>query len=147
MNYVCGFMFAKDKVLLIEKNRPAYLAGKWNGVGGKMEPGEEPIEAMVREFYEETGILTRPDEWEFALVKQGVGFTIFIFRSFVPTFPAYKTTTDEVVRDWPVESIGDAHFKGPKFGIPSLAENVWMVPMLQDRTVEFPIVIPFIGRS
>ena len=30
--------------------------GKWNGFGGKVEPGENPEQAAVRELWEETGI-------------------------------------------------------------------------------------------
>ena len=55
--YVAGFLFSADlsKVLLIRKLKPAWQAGKLNGVGGKVEPGETPTAAMVREFYEEAG--------------------------------------------------------------------------------------------
>ena len=31
-------------------------AGKWNGLGGKLEPGETPEECAIREIYEETGL-------------------------------------------------------------------------------------------
>lgn len=30
--------------------------GKWNGLGGKFEPGETPEECAIREIYEESGI-------------------------------------------------------------------------------------------
>lgn len=30
--------------------------GKWNGLGGKFEPGESPAEAARREFHEEAGV-------------------------------------------------------------------------------------------
>jgi 8-oxo-dGTP diphosphatase len=34
-------------------------AGKWNGVGGKIEPGETPIQAAVRECQEEINVTPR----------------------------------------------------------------------------------------
>ena len=33
--------------------------GKWNGLGGKMEPGETPEECVVREVREESGLKIR----------------------------------------------------------------------------------------
>ena len=34
-------------------------AGKWNGLGGKMEPGETPEECASREIREESGLIAR----------------------------------------------------------------------------------------
>lgn len=63
--FVCGFAFNNggSKVLLIEKNRPAFQKGKLNGIGGKIEEGETIHSAMVREFKEETGLETRESYW------------------------------------------------------------------------------------
>lgn len=33
--------------------------GKWNGLGGKLEPGETPEECVVREVREESGLLIK----------------------------------------------------------------------------------------
>ena len=38
------------------KRRPAWQAGRWNGVGGKVEPGEDIHTAMHREAAEEIGV-------------------------------------------------------------------------------------------
>ena len=56
--YACGFLFSLDRtrVLLIRKRRPAWQAGKLNGLGGKVEPGESFHDALVRELCEELGI-------------------------------------------------------------------------------------------
>ena len=34
----------------------SFYAGKWNGFGGKLQPGESPLEAAQRELDEEAGI-------------------------------------------------------------------------------------------
>lgn len=54
-SYVLGFCFSYDrsKVILIHKKKPAWQAGRLNGIGGHIEPGEAPMDAMVREFQEE----------------------------------------------------------------------------------------------
>lgn len=54
---VAGFLFNSDysKVLLIKKKRPKWQKGKFNGVGGHIEPGETPAAAMHRELHEESG--------------------------------------------------------------------------------------------
>ncbi len=53
-------MFSHDfrEVALIRKTKPEWQAGLLNGIGGKIEPGEGPLVAMVREFREETGCET-----------------------------------------------------------------------------------------
>ena len=33
--------------------------GKWNGLGGKLEPGETPEECAIREIFEESGLRVR----------------------------------------------------------------------------------------
>jgi len=49
------FVFRDDEVLLIHKKR-GLGAGKINGPGGRVEPGETPEQAAVREVQEEVGI-------------------------------------------------------------------------------------------
>src|SRR3990172_9255073 len=36
--------------------------GKWNGLGGKFEPGETPEQCAIREIYEESGLLVKQPE-------------------------------------------------------------------------------------
>lgn len=64
--YVVGFMFdaTMTSVALIQKQKPAWQAGLLNGIGGKIEAGETPLEAMEREFDEEAGMRGQPDNWK-----------------------------------------------------------------------------------
>jgi acetyl-CoA carboxylase carboxyl transferase subunit beta len=49
---------ADGAVLLVQRANPP-LAGRWTLPGGKVEPGETPAEAIVREVREETGLDVR----------------------------------------------------------------------------------------
>ena len=49
------FVVRDKKILLIRKKR-GFGAGKINGPGGKVDPGETPLESALRETYEELGI-------------------------------------------------------------------------------------------
>ena len=55
-----GYVLSKDKqsVLLIHRNkRPDDIHfGKYNGLGGKLEPGEDVVTGIRREIQEEAGI-------------------------------------------------------------------------------------------
>lgn len=49
------FLVTEEQVLLAMKKR-GFGAGRWNGVGGKLEPGESIEEATIRECQEEIGV-------------------------------------------------------------------------------------------
>lgn len=99
--YVLGFMFdeLKDKVVLIKKSKPKWQEGFLNGVGGKVEPFDgSDASAMCREFYEETGVKTREDEWSFLLDMEGSGnFSVAVFYSFSGKYKNVKTMESEEV--------------------------------------------------
>jgi 8-oxo-dGTP diphosphatase len=57
------YAFDKNRVLLIhrvpqgaERTKTDYHLGKWNGLGGKLEADESPLEAAQRELAEESGL-------------------------------------------------------------------------------------------
>ena len=64
---VVGTMFFKDKKLLIDKprKRPTYQM-----IGGRLEDGESPIDAAIRECHEELGNEAIFDENLFELVME-----------------------------------------------------------------------------
>jgi 8-oxo-dGTP diphosphatase len=50
-----------DQTLMVHRIKKAndMHQGKWNGLGGKLDPGEMPEECAVREIYEESGLRVR----------------------------------------------------------------------------------------
>jgi 8-oxo-dGTP diphosphatase len=51
-----GVIIRGDRVLLSQRKRGTHLAGAWEFPGGKVEPGEDPREALARELLEELGV-------------------------------------------------------------------------------------------
>jgi len=51
------FIFDEDKFLLLRRSKTdLWMPGKWGLPGGKIDPGETPEEAVVRETMEEAGL-------------------------------------------------------------------------------------------
>ncbi len=83
---VVGFAFSDDfrTVLLIRKRKPASQAGLLNGVGGKVEPGESFIDAMIREFSEEAGINTLQSDWTHFASLNAPRWRVAFFKATLP---------------------------------------------------------------
>jgi ADP-ribose pyrophosphatase YjhB (NUDIX family) len=97
VQYVAGLMFTKDqrRVALIEKRKPAWQAGLWNAIGGKIEAGETAREAMIREFEEEAGVIYR--NWELVAVLCGPDFVVHFFAAFSDVALNVRTMETETV--------------------------------------------------
>lgn len=50
--YTIAFCIADNKVLMVKRAKPPNQ-GLWNGIGGKIEEGETPLQAVSREIMEE----------------------------------------------------------------------------------------------
>lgn len=101
IEYVLGFAFdLGGNVALIRKTHPDWQAGRWNGVGGARNGMETPVEAMVREFEEETGVKTHAVQWRKAGVMLGAPGTWVcqVFTMHEALINRVKTTTDEIVQ-------------------------------------------------
>lgn len=55
---VICYLFKDNKVLMLFRNKKEVdiNKGKWIGVGGHIEKGEDPLTAVIREVYEETSL-------------------------------------------------------------------------------------------
>jgi 8-oxo-dGTP diphosphatase len=52
----CALLDQEGAMLIAKRPKGRPLAGLWELPGGKVEPGEEPEEALIRELHEELGI-------------------------------------------------------------------------------------------
>lgn len=62
-----AYITCNDEVLLLYRNKKEndFHQGKFIGIGGRLEPGETPIECIIRELKEETGYILKPEDVEF----------------------------------------------------------------------------------
>lgn len=131
--YVAGFMFQDSRVALVLKKRPSWQAGRLNGIGGHVEPGETPAQAMVREFYEETGADTSISDWNNFVRLEGNEFVVEFFYT-QGDLSKLKSTTDEEIVAFFIKDIS------PENAIPNLT---WLIPMAKtmesERAVKFTI--------
>lgn len=136
MHYVLGFAFDStlNSVALIEKKRPNWQAGKFNGIGGKVNTAELSAAAMTREFKEETGVEVKL--WHhFADMQKGDPFmyeedqwTVSCWYAVLDDSTFYKiaTTTDEIVKKWPLTSLPS---------VPVIPNLRWLIPLAIDVIV------------
>jgi 8-oxo-dGTP diphosphatase len=106
-SFASGFLFNEDvtHVALVLKNKPAYLAGRWNAIGGKMEERELSVHAMRREFQEEAGLEIAA--WnKFALLSGGWG-EIHCFWSKCDLVHQARSEEEETVQVWPLNALPD----------------------------------------
>ena len=91
---------------VVRKERPSWQAGKYNGIGGHIEEGETPRQAMVREFEEETGACVPMAEWLPFCVLGGQDYRVhFFYTGSLREVGKLRTITDEQIHILPVSSI------------------------------------------
>ena len=123
MRYVAGLLFDPEfrMVALIHKQRgPACVRGRWNAIGGKIEPGETSAEAMRREFREEAGLYV--DGWNLFLQLHGDGgYVVDFYWAISEHIELVSTIEDEEVRVFYLREIAERAET-----VPNLR---WILPM------------------
>ena len=74
----------KGEILLAQRPEGKQLAGLWEFPGGKVEPGETPEAALVRELHEELSITVKESK------LQPLTFASFTYPDFHLLMPLYK---------------------------------------------------------
>lgn len=107
--YTLGFIYCEetDQVLLLNRQKAPWM-GRWNGVGGKLDPQESPMLCIVRETFEETGlqISLYEDRGVLRWFRDGVdlnGVHLFVAKvdkSVVDLYSTPKTFCHEGILDW-----------------------------------------------
>lgn len=131
--YTAAFVFDATNlglVMLIEKNRPSWQAGKLNGIGGHLEPGETPLECVQREFHEETGVRVQDFEL-FCELTDGSNWRVHFFKG--TTAHEGQSMTDEKVV-W----INSRYLHEIDNLIPNLR---WLIPMARSGDLYGPFTV------
>ena len=62
---VCVWVYdGEGNILLTRRAKEKSFPGTWENSGGAVKAGENSLQAIVRELYEETGIRANPEEFE-----------------------------------------------------------------------------------
>ena len=119
--------------VLLGYKKTGFGAGRWVGIGGHVEDGEQPVDAAVREVAEESGLILRP-----------AALTHLASLSFVfPARPSWDQTaevyvTTEFIGD-PVESseIAPRWFRGDALPFDGMWDDAryWLPVVLGGRPV------------
>jgi len=106
------------------KKQNDYHQGKWNGLGGKFEPGESPEECAIREIEEESGLKVKNIKMRgfitFPLFDGKEDWYVFLFTA--DDFDGKLIDSNEGKLDWiPNNKLTDINlWEGDKYFIPWL---------------------------
>lgn len=93
---VLCYLTCDDKVLMLHrvKKEGDIHRDKWNGLGGKLEAGEAPDEALVREVQEESGFVLEDQQYRmrgvltFPLFDGNQDWLVFLYEGYIEGVPA-----------------------------------------------------------
>jgi len=98
---VLGFAFDPEfrQVALVRKEHPEWMKGLWNAPGGRIAPGESAIQAVAREFFEETGQATQAMAWMPFLTLDTPGYNLSCFWAVLDPLRVVTTGAEQAVVD------------------------------------------------
>ncbi|WMT91324.1 NUDIX domain-containing protein [Pelagibacterium sp. H642] len=91
-------LFHGDEVLLIQRAYAPFM-GFWTFPGGRMEPGETPIDCVQRELFEETRLIVA-DPIEVLVETVGEAEKTYRLAVFAARCPISAPITSPEITDW-----------------------------------------------
>lgn len=132
--YTICFCVVEDKVLLMRRKKEPYT-NMWNGLGGKIENGETPKEAVIRELMEEAdldgyqadivyaGVVT----WDHFTPENRQGMYAYIFFYGEEVLFDSKDTREGILEwknlDWVLQGENKAVAENVKYFLPEMLKS------------------------
>ncbi|MBP1157564.1 MULTISPECIES: 8-oxo-dGTP diphosphatase [unclassified Paenibacillus] len=137
LKYNIAFIRKGDRILMLNRGK-APLLGLWNGVGGKLEPGETPYDSVVREIEEETGLRFVENTLRFSGIvtwevdgREAGGMYVFIGEAPSEALVEAPVETEDGILAWkPVEWV----VRQDNFGVAGHVKH-FLPPMLESRDI------------
>ena len=128
-HYVLGLIFneAKTQILLVDKLRPDWMKDRVNGIGGKIDDGETPFDAIHRESKEETSY---DFDFKHTITFVCPGGTVFVYIAVCFGDITYKQIEDERLAVWELYNLPNNMISNLK----------WIIP-LSLSTIKKPILL------
>lgn len=141
--YASMLMLSPDlkHVVLLEKNRPSFLAGKLCPTGGREEDGETPAQAAAREHEEEAGVKTQEDDWVLYAVSNTPESVMNCFCCVSSDYVHAKTMTDEPVTIMLISDVLRLAIESPERVAPDLIALIGLA--LQSQVRESTVTIDY----
>lgn len=108
-----GILVEGGKVLVTQRKAGSHLAGAWEFPGGKVEPGEDPRDALVRELREELGVEAHAGEIvevTFHRYAEKAVLLLFYEASLVEGSPSPRAIEVAALRWAPPETLDESDF-------------------------------------
>jgi 8-oxo-dGTP diphosphatase len=122
--YVLGIIIEPKtrRVALLRKKRPLWQQGLLNGIGGHIESGELPSEAMARECQEEVGLTL---DWKKIGHFKTVLWEMWIFSASIGNITKVKGQEDEEIEYCEIDALPSDVIPNLRFLVPFALYNIY----------------------